>query len=270
MLAKAFKSDIAPDSFPHIIVHDALDKEIYNHLIEEFPPLSVLTRGKPYGSNQLFAYSAANALKSSAVGALWKEFVQAHTSQDFLRQVLSLFQESILALFPSFEREVGSLTSLRAGIRHLDTFETADVLMDARICVNTPVKDRPTSVRGGHLDGPQKLFTGLLYLRHPEDRSTGGDLEIYRYRTDKPVFKKHNVDRSYLDTIRTIPYEKNTLLFFVNSPNSLHGVSIRDCTPWPRQFITFFGELRQPLFSLDRYQGGGVASVLRRIWDRIR
>ena len=265
VLANARKSDIVPEPFPHLVIRGALDDEIGNRLVEEFPPLSVVTQDNPYKSNQLFCCSAAAVIRRSSFSPLWKQLVAAHVTQDFLQQVLSLFQESMVALYPSFEREIGCFSSLRAGIRNVDTFDTVDVLLDARICINTPVKDRPTSVRGGHLDKPQKLFTGLLYLPHPEDNATGGELELYRYKTEKPVFEKDDIDSSYIEKIQTIPYEKNTLVFFVNSSNSLHGVSIRDCTPWPRQFVTLFGVVRQPLFSLDRYRRKSIASVLKRI-----
>ena len=265
VLAKARKSDIVSEPFPHLVIRGALDEEICNRLVEEFPPLNVVTEDKPYRSNQLFCSSAAAVIRRSSFSPLWKQLVAAHVTQDFLQQVLSLFQESILALYPSFEQEIRCFSSLRAGTRHVDTFDTADVLLDARICINTPVNDRRTSVRGGHLDKSRKLFTGLLYLPHPEDNTTGGDLELYRYKTDKPVFEKDDIDGSYIERVKTIPYEKNALVFFVNSLNSLHGVSIRDCTPWPRQFVTLFGEIRQPLFSLDRYQRKSIASVLKRI-----
>ena len=38
-------------------------------------------------------------------------------------------------------------------------------------------------MREAHLANPNKLIVGLYYLRHPEDDSTGGDLQLCRYAT---------------------------------------------------------------------------------------
>ena len=44
--------------------------------------------------------------------------------------------------------------------------------MDAQMVINTPALSGGTSVRGPHLDQPDKLISGLLYLRSAgEDRS---------------------------------------------------------------------------------------------------
>ena len=51
--------------------------------------------------------------------------------------------------------------------------------MDAQIVTNRPAAADATGVRGPHLDMPDKLISGLVYLRSSEDDSEGGDLELY-------------------------------------------------------------------------------------------
>ena len=50
---------------------------------------------------------------------------------------------------------------------------------DCQVGINTPVtRNGPTAVRGPHYDRLTELFAGLLYFRHPDDRSSGGDLQV--------------------------------------------------------------------------------------------
>eukprot|EP00976_Prorocentrum_cordatum_P081574 1184462-Prorocentrum_minimum.AAC.5 len=48
--------------------------------------------------------------------------------------------------------------------------------MGAQIAMNSPVTKEVDSVRGPHVDDINELWAGLLYLRKPEDNSTGGEL----------------------------------------------------------------------------------------------
>jgi hypothetical protein len=164
------------EPFPHLVLQDALDDALCDRLIEEFPPLESMVGWSPGASNLRLYYRAKTARTDPNLSSLWRELIERHTSQAFLDQVLDLFGPSIQATYPDFEQRYGELESLRAGLRYSDTFEDADVLLEAQPSANTPVTTEPSSVRRGHLDNPNKLVVGLLYLRHPEDTSSGGEL----------------------------------------------------------------------------------------------
>lgn len=185
---------------------------------------------------------------------LWRDVVRAHVSQSFLDRALQLFGDHISAAYPSFEQQFRPLGSLKAGIRRQQTFDDVDVLLDAQISLNTPVTGEATSVRRGHVDASNKLFVGLLYLRHPDDDSTGGDLELYRYATDRPVFEGSEswtaIDDSQLELAKTVPYGRGTLVFFLNRKDALHGVTPRSPTSTPRLFMNLVAEVRRPLFEV--------------------
>ena len=52
-----------------------------------------------------------------------------------------------------------------------------------QVGINTPVtRDGPSAVRGPHYDRLSELFAGLLYFRHPDDTSSGGDLQARQPR----------------------------------------------------------------------------------------
>ena len=79
------------------------------------------------------------------------------------------------------QRRIGKIDNWKAGTKYIDDYSNANVLLDAPISINTPVTNTPSSVIRGHIDKSAKLFAGLFYLRLPDDTSTGGDLEIYKF-----------------------------------------------------------------------------------------
>ncbi|MEC4892812.1 MAG: 2OG-Fe(II) oxygenase [Oscillatoria sp. PMC 1051.18] len=249
LLAKVTKDDVFTEPFPHIIIKDPLDEDLCKQLFEEFPTLDQVTEGKKYASNERFSYSAAKVLKDTRISPLWREFVATHVSQSFLTEFIELFKDEIRQVYPDFEKEFGKLETLTAGTRKKDSFETVDVLLDGQICVNTPVGEKPSSVRGPHVDSTNKLFAGLYYLRDPKDTSTGGDLEIYKFKTKDYQFEGQFISDEYVETIKTVKYERNVLVLFVNSIDSLHGVTVRETTDCPRYFFNLLGEVKKNLFS---------------------
>ena len=62
--------------------------------------------------------------------------------------------------------------------------------MDAQISINTPV-EKLSSVRKAHLDNTNKFFSGLFYLRLPNDDSRGGNLQLCKWREEYTLSKKN-------------------------------------------------------------------------------
>src|SRR4051794_19687927 len=146
VLTAAGRPQVVSDPFPHVVIENAFDDELCAQLLEQFPPLEVVAQGTELGSNTRFSLPAHLALENDALSALWKEVVAAHVSPQFLADLIDAFGDDILRCYPSFESDFGALDSLRAGVRQADSFDSADVLLDAQISVNTPVTGRPTSV----------------------------------------------------------------------------------------------------------------------------
>lgn len=254
LLSSVQKIDVSTDPFPHIVITDPLEDELCLQLISEYPAVSTVTKGGDYSSNKRFSYSASEVFSDDNISTLWKEFVQAHTTSFFLSEVISLFEEHIRLTYPLFEENIGALKNLTSGVRKIDDFPTADVLLDAQICVNTPVINALSSVRTAHVDKPNKLFAGLYYLRSPEDTSTGGDLEIYKIKDKPNRFRGEYISDKYVEVVKTVKYQRNVLVLFINSIYSVHGVTVRSKTNSPRYFLNLLGEVNQPLFDLSQYQ----------------
>jgi hypothetical protein len=276
LLSKVKPSDVITEPFPHIIVKDALEEEVCLKLASEWPSIATLSKGvdnkgMDLSSNKRFHYLAKESLSDEQITPLWKEFITLHTSSTFLNEFLYIFKEHILQLYPDFEKEYGSFETLNSGLRKVDTFESADVLLDALISINTPVVTKPTAVRRAHIDLPDKLFAGLFYMRDPQDISTGGDLEIYKFKNGKPYgFRKCESAERYVEYVKTIKYERNVLVVLINSIYSLHGVSVRSLTNSTRYFVNLVGEVKKPLFDTGKYQELSHMKYLRSLENAMK
>ncbi|MEN9614159.1 MAG: hypothetical protein RLZZ347_466 [Candidatus Parcubacteria bacterium] len=250
VLSRAKPKDVVLRPFPYLILKNAVDDSIADELIRQYPPLVTTTKKANQGSNERHSLTAVDALKDETISPLWKDFIRANISPDFVKSIFSLFKKSILQEYPDFEKEFGPIQNLRVGLRHKDTFETADVLIDSQISVNTPVF-KPSSVRGGHLDNPDKIFFGLFYLRHPDDKSVGGELELYKHIGEDYYYdRSKNIDRRFLEHVATVPYQKNSLVMVLNTKEAVHGVSVRSSTDVPRYFLNLLIEVKKPLYQI--------------------
>lgn len=254
ILSNVKKSDVVADPFPHIVITDPIEDDLSWQLLSEFPAIETITEKRSFRSNQRFTYRGSQALSNEHISPLWKEFIQANASTAFLNQFIHLFEDHIRQIYPSFESDIGALNTLKPGIKEIDTFSTADVLLLPDLCINTPVFGTPSSVRPAHLDFPNKLFTGLYYLRSPEDTSTGGDLELYKFKQGRPygLKERNSVNSKHIELVKTVKYQRNVLVLFLNSIHSVHGVTVRSNTDSPRNFFFIAGEVKQPLFDLTK------------------
>jgi len=272
LLSKVKPSDVITEPFPHIVVKDALEEEVCLKLASEWPSIGTLSKGvankegMDLSSNKRFHYLAKETLSDTDITPLWKDFIELHTSSTFLNEFLYVFKEQILQVYPHFEQKYGCFETLSSGLRGVDTFDSVDVLLDALICVNTPVVTKPTAVRSAHVDLPDKLFAGLFYMRDPQDNSTGGDLEIYKFKSGKPQgFRSSAIPDTYIEYVKTIKYERNVLVLFINSINSLHGVTVRSLTNHYRYFVNLVGEVQKPLFDPVKYQESPSMKYMRKL-----
>jgi hypothetical protein len=255
LLQRALPSDVLREPFPCLVIENALPAALYEELADSFP--SRATMGISEARNNLrWNYAARKVLANKSLPELWRNFIAYNSSAQFFSDVVALFHSPITELYGDRFPDRSSLEALRVGMRDVDKFGRCDVLVEAMISGNTPVTTA-SSVRTSHVDAGNKLFSGLFYMRSPEDVSSGGDLTISRfaerYRGKEDRFKLFNgpyVDDTHLEVARTVPYAANTLVLFINSLDSLHGVTIRRETPHPRLFVNLVGEVDDRLYRL--------------------
>lgn len=84
----------------------------------------------------------------------------------------------------------------------------------------------------------------LLYFRRKDDDFTGGDLEVHRWKEGAPRrFVGAEIQEKNAELVKTIKYEANTLIVFINSEISLHAVTDRNITTRSRRLVNIIGEV---------------------------
>ena len=251
VLARARQSQIVDDPFPHLVVHEALERDYYRRLAADFPDAEVILDGRLPVSNDNFRYPASAILDDMRISLPWREFIRYHVSPEFFREVCALFESRIRELHPRLESSVAKpLGDWQSSIRFREPIR--DIALECQFTYGTPVDVRSRSI-GPHVDREVALYAGLFYMRDDHDDSQGGDLELYRFKAGTPAFDagSRRVPDERVTCCKTIRYASNTLVFFLHSPCSLHGVSPRSPTRFPRRHINLVGELATPVFDVS-------------------
>jgi len=270
LLDRVTAGDVNAEPFPYVVVRNALAADHYQALAAGLPGLDRLREEHRAANNRrvdLVSSSGRAELAIDDVPDVWGEFLRQHASDEFVSDVVSLFASHIPRCAPRLYQEIlapawkRSLYEPReqgggprfARLRPLTWLgrtvwlndysrpRSLDVQGRATLALNTPVR-QVTSVRGPHVDSPHKCYVGLFYLRHPADRSTGGALELFRWkpgRVRKPWAAKIAADD--VEVIETVPYEPNTFALFLNTSDSIHGVTVRSQTDVPRYLVVTSG-----------------------------
>ncbi len=276
VLRRARPDDVVEDPYPYIVVHDALPDELCNALIADYPRLDILgvdgTR-----NNTRWSMPARDAAQTAGIADIWKALVAYHASPAFFDDFVRVFGDHVVRLYPEAFPNLEALHAVRPGIRARDGDDEGrgDFFLDAQISGNTAVRDA-SSVKTIHVDSEHKLFSGLFYLRSPEDDSVGGDLDVLRLRRDltraqwRKRFNGMFIDDALVEQVTRIPYARNTLVMFVNGPDALHGVTVRQPTRHLRLFMNLVGESRTKLFNVPQHWRVRVAKLPRLIKKRLR
>lgn len=257
LLAGLGPADIRTDPFPHIVADAPMAPDRYAELSTSFPDFRRIAWDGPADrvpSNRRFTMSAQAILDAPDLPACWKTFAAAHSTPAVLDQVLALFDghwpPALLAALggPQERRSIGRLV--------LWSDDQPRIGQDARIEINTPVRDRPSSPRGPHLDTPNRLFSCLFYMRHPDDDSTGGDLQLFRWKNGaRGRAEAYQQPADAVEPVATIPYAANRLMIFPQGPDALHGVSPRHPTRHTRRYVFITAELDRDWLALPAATG---------------
>src|SRR5690606_13739013 len=100
-----------------------------------------------------------------------------------------------------------------------------------------------------------KLYAALLYFRRPEDDVPGGDLDLFRFRSERYYFDgRLDLADRYVERFDTVRYAPNTLVAWLNTSRSLHGVTPRPPNRTTRRYVNFLCECY-------RLEGGGFFPI---------
>ncbi len=239
--------------YPHLVIEDALPADLAMVLLNEMPPVEVFTRDAPPESNKRFPLPSHIALADPRPSAAWRAAIAECDASmgNLLAHVLDRMRDHLLRAFPDFPSRFAPLDQLRAIPRVQKDRKPHEIGCDAQMVINTPALSAGTSVRGPHLDMPDKLISALLYLRASDDDSTGGELELYAPRRSGVTFdNRNNTSLENVELVRRYPYRHNLLILPLGVPHALHGVSARSATAKQRYHLHLVGETAAPLFAI--------------------
>jgi len=254
VLGNATSADVIRVPFSHLVVEQPVADDLYVKLAAEFPPSQRFVQNIPnIASNQAIRIRALDIIDNPEFSDNWRAFFRYHTSQEFWHDILGVMGDDIRQTHPHLESRAGArLEDWRVKVR--GTSGQAEIELDALFVINTPVQ-RISSVRPAHVDRENEIFAGYYYMKHEEDTTPGGDLALYSFKEGKKAFGGHYADMEDVTENQIVPYGSNRFLAFVNSPDSIHGVTPRPVTDWYRRYINFiaitpFDAFRLPKLSL--------------------
>ena len=268
------RNRIAEAPFPYVVAPNALDAALYAELEASFPSFEKVVDGRAIENNKVYLRNAVEVIDDPDTPHVWRDFFAYHVSDGFFREMLEFWRAPIAREYPDLEQRFGKpLAQVTTGMRRRGVYKAAenfdaDVMMDVQFGVNSPVS-APSTVRGPHVDKPEKLFAALLYFRDPLDDADGGDLELYRVRSPRWHFDgRRDLRDEMVERFETVPYAPNTLVAWLNTQRSLHGVTPRVRSTRPRRYVNFIAEcyrLKTPgFFEVKRSRTGLAVSAVRR------
>lgn len=230
--------------YPHAWVEEALPEKIYRELEETLPVELVKSEGAHHiggtsGDGENYRYKSAAALSDRKIPNIWLEFFEYHTSAEYFRSVIELFSPQIEELYPQY---LNLLNTGNVSVRESE--QTSELVSDCQFVIHPPLNETKTT-RTPHLDNPIEIYAGLLYMKHPDDESSGGNFIVHE--TTAPITSINletgrEVDGGILRGFVEVPYKRNSYAMFLNVLNSVHSVSPRSNAVLDRVSINIIGE----------------------------
>ena len=234
------KPTVQTDPYPHVIIEDALPWDLYEKLEAEFPEKTLLATD-PFDDGICYRLKADKLLSLTFESGVWRDFAEYHTSAEWFNEVNELFKPHM----PSVLHK--TFTEDDLGARGWAD-DNKNIWTDCQAVMHKPIEEKTS--RTPHIDNPMEMWAGLLYMPYPDDQSTGGEFQIYSTQSNvQKVDKKagRQIYDSDLGTVvKTIPYKRNTFVMFANnSPNTVHGVSLRQNATLNRRSVNIIGEFKR-------------------------
>ena len=234
------KPTVQTDPYPHVVIEDALPWDLYENLEAEFPEKTLLATD-PFDNGICYRLKADKLLSLTFESGLWRDFAEYHTSAEWFNEVNELFKPYMPGVLHK------TFTEDDLGARGWAD-ENKNIWTDCQAVIHKPIEEKST--RTPHIDNPMEMWAGLLYMPYPDDQSTGGEFQIYSTQSSvQKVDKKAGrqiYDNDLGTVVKTIPYKRNTFVMFANnSPNTVHGVSLRQNATLNRRSVNIIGEFKR-------------------------
>ena len=244
---------IISEPYPHIVVRDLLDKRIVDRLIEERPSLEHIIGDSDAYQSKKYHYCSKKALNDPQMSQSWKDLINEHLQPETIRKFLRLFAQPIAQKYPELLKRYGSIEEWSIGKRYQDEAKDHTILADAQFTYHMPVPGDFHQERGPHIRITNKILICVFLLRLPEDKDAGGEIELYttvdgqkvEYGRDQQI-----ITPNAIKLVKTIPYEANTAILFLNSARSVTTYAKRGNNTHPYMYFNVILEFEKPIFKL--------------------
>lgn len=234
------KDDLIVDPCPYFYIKDALPWDLYDQLIADYPEEYMMQDGKTTFQARRYRQ---HEIVEGTVSQLWKDFIAYHNSIEYKNRVLDLFEPALEKYYKDIHQELK-----QAGVSERHSGVKGTVQMELQFVLNGQQEE---TVRTIHLDNSRELFAGLLYMRKPEDQSTGGDIQMFRKKVPNPEFSGvREVNPTQVELAGTVQYQANTMVLFLNTADTLHGVTPRIGANCFRRYINIDAHQDRKLFQI--------------------
>lgn len=227
--------------FPYIYIENALPQNLYDQLASSYPE-SILN-GATAGFKDFRYYQ--HDFTDQHVTSLWKDFVKFHTSKAYKDQVIQSLEPGMRKYYPEItDKYLNVDVSYRYEGKAKNT-----AALEVQFVMNSADTEK---IRTPHLDQSRELFACLFYMKKPEDQSDGGDLIVYKKIGENFKFIEGRI--APLDRIKEtnrIKYKANSLIIFLNTTDSIHGVSQRINAEVFRRYVNIDCHIAEKLFALE-------------------
>jgi len=249
IIKKFKKQNYSSYPFPFFEIENAYDEKTYSLLRKDYNLFhSFFKKDKKYKDNNIRLQISSKEFLSNSLftKSIWHDFIIYHSSKEFFLDLFEIFFEDMEKIYPDIvkivENEKNNSNFL--GLREKENNENYIFVSDCQPGINTPTNFK-SSVRDSHVDNPVELLAGLFYLKDEEDKTIGGDLEIMENIERKPLLfhdKAEVYNKSDLKVFKLIKYQKNKVVFFINTKNSIHRVTPRESCELPRNLTNIIFE----------------------------
>ena len=241
--------NLKTNPFPYIYIPEVLPWDLYERLEAEYPEQHC-TKGETHGFGTM-RYMQHEFDYENVVTPLWRDFAAYHTSKEYKDELIRAFRVPMTDLYPKGRFAEDLYTKyIRSDVSPRRAPVGSTVRMELQFVMNAIDHKH---IRTPHVDQSKELFACLFYFKKPEDKGEDGGLNIYRNTAGKQwrrVTGREAVPED-IKAVDHIPYKRNTMVCFLNSVDSLHGVTPRNNPSHIRRYVNIDGHIVETLFAFQ-------------------
>ena len=230
-------AEVQLDPFPHFVTTDLLPDPAYDEILANWPPQELAKTTNWMARRELPVAAHLHELPEAIVPT-WKKVVEwTQVARDLVLEKLRPYlADKFVPLFGRRRAAEMRLVTQRGPAALLATYTGALSLFT-------------------HVDHPRVVTNSFLYVneRGVEEPELGTVLyQSYGLALPSNIIKlPRRIEELYLRRAKTVPYGRNLLLSYINTPSAFHGVDATDIGSRVRRLLMFGTVIDPQIFTLE-------------------